>query len=149
MESTNLHILGGGPAGLTTGYYAKKHGLRNFTIFEAGENVGGNCRTLKIRGVDCGGSFLQREDFRFDTGAHRFHDKDPQVTAEVKTLLGDDLLPVDAPSEIFFEDNFYRFPLLLNDLAEKLETKTLLKIAWEQFHSKQGKATRELCRVCC
>ena len=93
METTNLHILGGGPAGLTTGYYAKKHSL-NFTIFEAGEHVGGNCRTLKIKGVDCKYSTSQIEDFRFDTGAHRFHDKDPQVTEEVSTLLGQDLLRV-------------------------------------------------------
>ena len=27
METTDIHILGGGPAGLTTGYYAKKHGF--------------------------------------------------------------------------------------------------------------------------
>lgn len=139
MESANLHILGGGPAGLTTGYYAKKHGFANFTIFEAGEHAGGNCRTLKIRGADCRDSTPQRDDFRFDTGAHRFHDKDPQVTEEVKTLLGDDLLRVEAPSEIFFENKFYRFPLLLNDLVQKLETKTLLKIAWEKIHSSRRK----------
>ena len=30
MENTHLHILGGGPAGLTTGYYAKKYGFHNF-----------------------------------------------------------------------------------------------------------------------
>ena len=139
MENKYLHILGGGPAGLTAGYYAKKHGFHNFTIFEAGEHVGGNCRTLKIKESDCQFSISQKGDFRFDTGAHRFHDKDPHATAEVKTLLGDDLLRVDTPSEIFFENNFYRFPLLLNDLAEKLETKTLLKIAWEQLHSKHGR----------
>ena len=139
MESTHLHILGGGPAGLTAGYYAKKYGFLNFTIFEAGEHAGGNCRTLKIKGTDCRFSCLPKDDFRFDTGAHRFHDKDPQVTAEVKTLLGDDLLRVTAPSEIFFEDKFYRFPLLLNDLVEKLEIKTLLRIAWEKLYNRPEK----------
>ena len=139
MESTNLHILGGGPAGLTTGYYAKKRGFANFTIFESGEHVGGNCRTLKIEAVDCRYSFLQRGDFRFDTGAHRFHDKNPQVTEEVKNLLGDDLLRVAAPSEIFFEGEFYRFPLLLSDLVQKLETKTLLRIAWEKLYNRPAK----------
>lgn len=138
MKTTDLHILGGGPAGLTTGYYAKKHSL-NFTIFEAGEHVGGNCRTLKIKGTDCRPRVSQNGDFRFDTGAHRFHDKDPQVTEEVKNLLGDDLLRVEAPSEIFFEGKFYRFPLLLSDLVEKLETKTLLKIAWENLYSNPKK----------
>jgi len=139
MESTNFHILGGGPAGLTTGYYAKKRGFSNFTIFEAGEHVGGNCRTLKIKAVDCKYSSLQSGDFRFDTGAHRFHDKDPQVTEEVKNLLGDDLLRVAAPSEIFFEGEFYRFPLLLSDLVQKLETKTLLRIAWEKLYNRPKK----------
>lgn len=139
MESTNLHILGGGPAGLTTGYYAKKHGFLNFTIFEAGEHAGGNCRTLKINGADCRFRVLQRGDFRFDTGAHRFHDKDPQVTKEVRSLLGDELLHVAAPSEIFFQGKFYRFPLRLNNLVQKLETKTLLKIAWEKLHNRHSK----------
>ena len=139
MERTNLHILGGGPAGLTTGYYAKKRGFCNFTIFEADEHAGGNCRTLKIKGGDCKLSTPQSDDFRFDTGAHRFHDKDPQVTKEVKNLLGDDLLRVVAPSEIFFESEFYRFPLLLSDLVQKLETKTLLRIAWEKLYNRPEK----------
>ena len=139
MENTNLHILGGGPAGLTTGYYAKKHGLCNFTIFEAGEHTGGNCRTLSIKGADCRLSILQSNDFRFDTGAHRFHDKDPQVTEEVKNLLGSDLLRVAAPSEIFFEGEFYRFPLLLSDLVQKLKPKTLLRIAWEKLYNRPKK----------
>ena len=139
MENTNLHILGGGPAGLTAGYYAKKHGVPNFTIFEAGEHTGGNCRTLKIKGADWKSGILQNNDFRFDTGAHRFHDKDPQVTEEVKNLLGDDLLQVAAPSEIFFEGEFYRFPLLLSDLVQKLEAKTLLRIAWEKLYNRPKK----------
>ena len=139
METTDIHILGGGPAGLTTGYYAKKHGFSNFTIFEAGEHPGGNCRTLKIKDADCRFDTKQSGDFRFDTGAHRFHDKDPQVTEEVKNLLGDNLLHVTAPSEIFFQGKFYRFPLLLSDLIQKLEMKTLLKIAWEKLYSKQEK----------
>ncbi len=138
MEPTNLHILGGGPAGLTTGYYAKKHNF-NFTIFEAGEHAGGNCRTLKIKGENCKFRILQSGDFRFDTGAHRFHDKDPQVTEEVRTLLGNDLMRVEAPSEIFFEGKFYQFPLHLSDLTQKLETKTLLKIMWEQLHNSRKK----------
>lgn len=120
--ATDIQILGGGPAALTAGYYAKKHGL-DFALFEAGTDVGGNCRTLRIG------------DFRFDTGAHRFHDKDPEVTSVVKKLLGDALLRVDAPSEIFFEGQFFRFPLTLNDLVGKLDTKTLLKITWDKLQA--------------
>ena len=122
---TDIQILGGGPAGLAAGYYAKKRGL-DFVLFEAGSDVGGNCRTLRIG------------DFRFDTGAHRFHDKDPSVTCEVKKLLGSDLFHVDAPSEIFFEGQFYQFPLSLSDLAAKLDAKTLFKIAWDKLRTERG-----------
>lgn len=122
MDIRKVHILGGGPAGLTAGYYAKKQNL-NFIIYEAGATVGGNCRTIQLG------------DFRFDMGAHRFHDKDPVATQEVKHLLGDDLLRVDAPSEIFFDDKFYRFPLELNDLIEKLGYMNLLKIASDKLRS--------------
>ncbi|MYG00159.1 NAD(P)-binding protein [Candidatus Poribacteria bacterium] len=126
METADIHILGGGPAGLTTGYYAKKQSL-NFLIYEAGANVGGNCRTLQL------------DKFLFDTGAHRFHDKDPVVTVEVKHLLGDDLLRVEAPSEIFYQDKFYRFPLIMSDLVKKLDTKTLLKIGWDKLRTSNRK----------
>lgn len=122
MDAADIHILGGGPAGLTAGYYAKKQNL-NFVLYEAGTSVGGNCRTIRLG------------DFRFDTGAHRFHDKDPIATAEVNHLLGDDLLKVDAPSEIFFDGKFYRFPLELRDLIDKLGYKTLLRIAWEKLQN--------------
>ena len=117
---TDIQILGGGPAGLAVGYYAKRRGL-DFVLFEAGSGVGGNCRTLRFG------------DFLFDTGAHRFHDKDPNVTCEVKKLLGNELFHVKAPSEIFFEGKFFHFPLTLSDLVEKLDAKTLWKITWDKL----------------
>src|SRR5690606_13993051 len=80
-----LNILGGGPAGLAAGYHARKEGLP-FRVYEASSEVGGNCRTLRWGNV------------LFDTGAHRLHDRDPYVTAELRGLLGDDLLEVHAPS---------------------------------------------------
>ena len=43
---TDIQILGGGPAGLAAGFYAKKRGL-DFVLFEAGSEVGGNCRTIR------------------------------------------------------------------------------------------------------
>ena len=95
--------------------FAKQRGL-DFALFEASTHVGGNCRTLQAGG------------FRFDTGAHRFHNKDPEVTSEVNQLLGDALLRVEAPSEIFFDGRYVQFPLKLLDLIQKLDAKTLLKV---------------------
>lgn len=91
-------ILGGGAAGLAAGFYARRRGL-TATILEAGADVGGNARTL-VHGP-----------FRFDTGAHRFHDRDPHVTADVRALLGDDLLEVAAPSQICWQGTMLDFPL--------------------------------------
>ena len=120
IQTPELQILGGGPAGLAVGYYAQKRGL-DFTIFESGDEVGGNCRTLR------------QGDFLFDTGAHRVHDKDPEITREIKDLLGDDLHEVSAPSEIYYGGKFYRFPLQFGNLVSRLEYKTLLRIAGENM----------------
>ena len=57
-----VHILGGGPAGLAVAYFAKIKKIP-FSIYESKNSVGGNCRTLVF------------DDCNFDTGAHRFHNK--------------------------------------------------------------------------
>lgn len=122
----DIQILGGGPAGLAAGYYARKLGL-DFLVFEAGTQTGGNCRTLRL------GEFL------FDTGAHRLHDKDPEVTREIRALLGNELADVDAPSEIFCNGRFFRFPLQLGNLVERLDRGNLLRIAAENLRPKRRK----------
>ena len=126
MKRTNppVHILGAGPAGLAAGYYARQAGFEP-VLYEAGSSVGGNCRTLGLG------------PFRFDTGAHRFHDKDPESTSVVKRLLGDDLIRVQAPSQICSGDRWVDFPLDLTDLFRKLDTWTLAKMAWENLIPKR------------
>jgi protoporphyrinogen oxidase len=113
-----LNILGGGPAGLAAGYYAHRSGLP-FRIYEAGAELGGNCRTLRWG------------DFLFDTGAHRLHDRDPEVTAEIRALLGEELLQVHAPSQIHWNGRFVDFPLSPYDLLRKLDGRTLARIGAE------------------
>src|SRR5687767_5110804 len=96
--SRALTVLGGGPAGLAVAYYARKAGL-DCTLFEAGPRVGGNCVTFR------------HGDFLFDSGAHRFHDKDAEITADVVELLGDELLRIEVPSYIHSHGKFVDFPL--------------------------------------
>ena len=83
----NIDIIGGGPAGLASAYFAKKNKIP-FQLFESGSKVGGNCKTLEFDGC------------RYDVGAHRFHNKNKIATDTVKSLLGKDLLSVVAPSKI-------------------------------------------------
>ncbi|MFN7943350.1 MAG: FAD-dependent oxidoreductase [Thermoanaerobaculia bacterium] len=93
----DLTILGGGPAGLAVARYAQAAGL-SFVLLERSAELGGLCRTLV-----CGGH-------RYDTGAHRFHDRDPEVTADVRAWLGDELVAVGAPSQIWHRGRFIDFP---------------------------------------
>lgn len=115
-----LTVLGAGPAGLATGFYARQQGL-DVRLFEAADAVGGNARTLQLG------------PFRYDTGAHRFHDKNDAVTADVKALLGDDLRRVDAPSQICWRGRRIDFPLAPYDLLRTLPPSLLARIAWEQL----------------
>jgi protoporphyrinogen oxidase len=106
-RSKQITILGGGLAGLAVGYYAKKHKFP-FTIYEATERTGGNAITLT------------NDDFLFDSGAHRLHDKDPAVTAAMKQLLGKSLNPVNIPSQIYYQGKLINFPFLPLNLLQGL-----------------------------
>jgi len=93
----HLTILGGGPAGLGVAYYALRAGHR-FTLYEAAYALGGLSRTERLGAHG------------YDLGGHRLHDRDPQVTADLAELLGSDLQPVSAPSQIFDRGGFVPFP---------------------------------------
>ncbi len=117
-DCNHLAILGGGPAGLAVGYYARKEGIP-FTIYEAGSRLGGNCITLK------------HGDFLFDSGAHRLHDQDAGVTAELRALLGDELRRINIPSLIYYSGKFVDFPLSPLNLIAALGIPTFARAAAE------------------
>jgi protoporphyrinogen oxidase len=91
-------VLGGGPAGLATAW-ALEELQCPYLALEAAPVPGGNARTLRSG------------DFLYDTGPHRFHDRDPEATRRVQALLGPDLHEVRAPSRIFWHGRFVDFPL--------------------------------------
>ena len=103
----HLSVLGGGPAGLAVGWAARRRGLP-VTLYEASDRLGGNCTTLRSGA------------FRYDSGAHRLHDRDPEITGEVRRLLGDDLRRVDVPSQIWDDGRLIRFPLSSAELLAHL-----------------------------
>ena len=125
MDRAHLAILGGGPAGLAVGYYARKLGLP-FTIYEATDRVGGNCVTL------------HHGDFAFDSCAHRFHDQEPQETAELQTLLGAELQRIDVPSLIYSEGRFVDFPLSPLNLLRTVGPLTCLRAAGEVIRARMS-----------
>jgi protoporphyrinogen oxidase len=110
----SLTILGGGVAGLAVGYYARQRGLPA-TIYEAQARPGGLCSTF------------EHEGFLFDSGAHRFHDRDPGITEDVRRLLGQDLCEVDRPSLIFDRGRLMDFPFRLTDVLRHLGPRELAR----------------------
>ena len=115
-----LDILGAGPAGLGVGFFAKKKRIP-VSIYELSNRVGGNSKTIT------------KGDFRYDTGAHRLHDKHPMVTSLIKELLGKDLMKINAPSKIYHKGRLIDFPLNIINLFQNLQTQDLLKIGYENF----------------
>jgi len=116
----DIDIIGGGPSGLGVAYYAKKHGLR-VKIHERSNSIGGNCKTI----VD--------GEFRYDTGAHRFHDKNERVTSEVKSLLGKELLLVTSPSKISYQSKMFDFPIQISNIFKNMAPNVILKVIYENI----------------
>lgn len=120
-----LTILGGGPSGLAAAADAARRGYPR-QLFEAAPFVGGNCTTFQWRG------------FRYDSGAHRFHDRDPVVTARIQQLLGDELRLVQAPSQICTRDGFVTFPLQASTLPLQLGVRELAVAGWDYLRRPRG-----------
>jgi protoporphyrinogen oxidase len=82
---------------LGAAFYARRAGVP-FDLFEGSAELGGMCRTLRAG------------DHLYDSGAHRFHDRDPEITGDLLALMGDDLVRVKAPSAIWDLDRWIDFP---------------------------------------
>lgn len=107
MKADKLAILGGGPAGLAAGQRAATLGL-DFAVWERDNRPGGCCRTF------------EHDGFRFDSGAHRLHERDPRLIAELQALLDVPLKRVDSPSCILDGGRRFAFPLAPWDLLRNL-----------------------------
>ena len=127
MKNKKITILGGGPAGLSVGYYAKKNNIP-FELFESSKKLGGNCSTFKTN------------EFYYDSGAHRLHDKDKLATKEIKNLLNEDLFLIKVPSQIYRDGQFIDFPLtplnILSFLGPFKFIKAALQILKNKFNYK-------------
>jgi protoporphyrinogen oxidase len=101
-------VLGGGISGLAAAYYLKLNAVP-LTVIDALDKPGGNCRTTHI------------DEFMYDTGAHRIHDKDKEITKLVKILLGGHLKRIHAPSKIFDKGRLLSFPLEFQDVFSRMD----------------------------
>jgi len=101
-----LAILGAGPAGVGAAFQAARRKLGRVVVFEQRDSPGGNAASFDIAGI------------RVDYGSHRLHPTcDPRVLADLKALLGDDLLQRPRHGRILLRKRWIGFPLRPLDLA--------------------------------
>ena len=98
-HSTDIAIIGAGPAGLTAAYLLTKRGYSVTVIEKDPHYVGGISRTVEHAG------------FRFDIGGHRFFSKAKEVVDLWNEILPDDFIQRPRMSRIYYEGRFYSYPL--------------------------------------
>ncbi|MET0363755.1 MAG: NAD(P)/FAD-dependent oxidoreductase [Sphingobium sp.] len=98
-HSTDVAIIGAGPAGLTAAYLLTKKGYSVTVIEKDPHYVGGISRTV------------EHEGFRFDIGGHRFFSKAKEVVDLWNEILPDDFIQRPRMSRIYYEGKFYSYPL--------------------------------------
>jgi len=108
-DCPRVAILGAGPAGVAAALGLAREKRAQVTVIERRESVGGNAGSFQLEGVWC------------DYGSHRFHPAaGPGVLAEVKALLGDDLLWRPRHGRILLQNRWIHFPLKPLDLVLRL-----------------------------
>ncbi|TAF55350.1 MAG: NAD(P)/FAD-dependent oxidoreductase [Sphingobacteriia bacterium] len=103
-----IAIIGAGPAGLTAAYLLAKGG-QAVTVFEKDpQYVGGISRTETYKG------------YHFDIGGHRFFSKSKEVEDFWTEILGDEMLERPRSSRIYYNKQFFSYPLVAMEALKKL-----------------------------
>ncbi len=97
-SSTNVVIIGAGPAGLTAAYELSKSGVPA-VVLEADTIVGGIARTVNYK------------NYLFDIGGHRFFTKWDEVNQIWREILGDKFLERPRLSRVYYRKKFFFYPL--------------------------------------
>jgi len=100
-------VLGAGPAGLTGAYVLARRGAPG-VVFEAGDAVGGISRTV------------EHDGYRFDLGGHRFFTKAAPIARLWEEVLGDEFLTRPRLSRIYYEGEFFSYPLRAREVPARL-----------------------------
>lgn len=110
MSEPRILILGAGPAGLGAALQLHRRGRGQATVIEQHAIPGGNASSFPFGGQ------------RLDYGSHRLHpSSDPDILADIKGLLGDDLLDRPRHGRIRLRGQWIHFPLKPADLLLRLD----------------------------
>ena len=108
-KTPKIKVLGAGPAGVAAAFALARKGDADVEVTERANVAGGNSASFKIEDIWC------------DYGSHRFHPAaDPDVLADVKDHLGDDLLVRPRHGRIRMGGKWIHFPLKPHDALLRL-----------------------------
>lgn len=115
--STELVVLGAGPAGLAAAWRAARTG-RSVVVLERGATVGGMAGSFSVAGV------------RVDHGSHRLHPAtSPEVLADLRGLLGGDLQLRPRHGRLRIGSSWVGFPLRPPELLAALPRGLVARMA--------------------
>jgi protoporphyrinogen oxidase len=104
-----IAIIGAGPAGLTAGYeLSKKEKDVTVHIYEAGNKVGGMCKTITLWNT------------QVDIGPHRFFSYDKRVNTTWLEIVGKDYKMVNRTTRIYYKKKFFLYPIKPFDALKKI-----------------------------
>ena len=115
-EGSPVLVLGAGCSGLAAAQRLSESG-RRVIVVEEKDCVGG------LAGAVCSGQDV------YEYGPHVFHTSDPALLAEVKGLMGQELIPYHRTIQIKFGKAYFRFPLRLGDVLGQLPWATVAAAA--------------------
>lgn len=118
IASPHVVILGGGPAGLGAAYRLRRADAASVTVVERGRAVGGAAGSFEFSGLSV------------DHGSHRLHPAcPPEILADLRALLGEDLLDRPRRGRIRLRGRWIRFPLEPADLLARLDARFAAGVA--------------------
>ncbi|HEY6339989.1 MAG TPA: FAD-dependent oxidoreductase [Bryobacteraceae bacterium] len=116
-DAPQVVILGAGPAGTGAAYQLARSGIARVTVLEQKHTVGGNAGSFDLDGVRC------------DFGSHRLHPITPEpIMADLRRLLGEDLLYRPRRGRIRLQGRWIGFPLKPLDLVAHLPKSFALNV---------------------
>lgn len=101
MKKQSVHIIGGGPAGLSAAHELAADNDIEVAVYEKSSMVGGISRTESYK------------DYYFDIGGHRFFTKNESIQKLWNHILGEKFIKVPRISRIYYKQKFYHYPIRL------------------------------------
>jgi protoporphyrinogen oxidase len=115
--STDLVILGAGPAGLAAAWRAARRGL-SVVVLEKSTQVGGLAGSFEVDGITV------------DYGSHRLNPAThPEILADLRGLLGDDLQTRTRRDRLRIADTWVEYPLRPREVASALPSRLVRRAA--------------------